>query len=97
MDMKDVLLAELKEAVEDWEGDFVFDINPDYEDDNCHYFDVKVTLRGKDVEQTFKARVVDEWDLDSQFCYIEYGEDSWELITTKALFIWLWFDLIGPR
>lgn len=95
--MKDTLLTALKDATADWENDFVFDVAPDYEDDNCYYFDVAVTIRNRDVEQTFKARVVDERDLDSQFCYIECGEDNWTMITQEALFTWLWFDLVDTH
>jgi len=95
--MKHVLTEALNDAVTDWDGDFHFEIEQTDTYGDEFFFDVTVRLNRRKVEQYFPAKVVIDRDLDTEFCYMEWGEDSWEMIDQSALFTWLWFDLVDKH
>ncbi len=93
MSMKKALLEKLLDAVADWDGDFAFDIEKTDAYEDQWFFDVTICLKLRGVEQEFSAKVEYCRETDSEYCYMSYGEDAWEMISQEALFTWLWFDL----
>ena len=88
MSMKEKLLEDLLDAVSDWEGDFAFDIEQTDAYEDQWFFDVKLRLNLRSVEQNFSAKVEYCRETDSEYCYMSYGEDLWEMISQETLFTW---------
>lgn len=88
MDKEQRVIKELESATNEWEGDFIFDVELDEAEwGSWHYFSVNITHRFiESADHNFTVRANDT-DVE-----IDMADDCWCPLTKGDLFALMWFE-----